>query len=391
MNLDQVAFLSQDDTSAFINTLEVSHHNHLQVAAQLRKTWSAEQTHAILETAILRRKAKSKFAQAERMLFTRSGLEQSSGDAVANYRAEKFFAGGYDQVADLCCGIGGDSLAFAQQANVTGVDFDAVRLAMAVRNTYVLGVHHRFNSLKADLTTLNPLKHVDAFFFDPGRRTAAGKRIYRLSEYHPPVSMIKRWLACVPDGGIKISPGVDYAELPEPDQASVEFISVNGQVREAVLWYGGLKGQVSRCATLLPSGVTLVERPEVPPAAVGPLKRWLYEPDGAVIRAHLIKELAVLLNGNQIDGSIALITADHCHLTPFAQRFKVTDSMPFQLKKLRQYLRQHHIGRIVVKKRGSPLDPQWLEKQLKPKGDKAATLFLTQLAGEPIVVICQQA
>lgn len=374
-----------------INTLEVTEHNHLQVAAKLRRSWSVEQTHAILETAILRKKAKSKFAAAEQMLFTRAGLEQASGEMISGYRAKKFFSHNFDQIADMCCGIGGDSLAYAADASVVGIDIDAVRLAMADHNAQRLSLSHRFKILEADLLKLEPLSNVDAFFFDPGRRTAAGKRIYRLSEYLPPANLINRWLSTVPHGGVKISPGIDYAELPNTALASVEFVSVNGQVREAILWYGALKHDAGRKATLLPSGATLTQRSEVPAAAEGPIKHWLYEPDGAVIRAHLVKELAAILDGNQIDASIALLTADNYHQTPFARAFEVVDSMPFQLKRLRQYLRQNDIGRIVVKKRGSPLDPQWLEKQLKPKGDKGATLFLTQVSGEPTVVICRQA
>ncbi|MFT7584861.1 MAG: hypothetical protein ACI9EW_001284 [Cellvibrionaceae bacterium] len=390
MNLEQVQFLSQPEIQQLLTTLHITDQNHLQTAVKLGKQWSNEQVHALIETAVLRQRAQKKFSKANQMLFTRAALEQASGEEVSAYRAKKFYGVGLNHVADLCCSIGGDAIPLASVAQVSGIDLDPVRLAMAVYNISVYDRTHHFRPIAANLDTFSPLPKADGFFFDPARRTAEGKRIFHLAKYMPPVSLIGRWLPHVPTGGIKISPGVDYAELPPPELATVEFISVAGEVREAVLWYGGLRGGSARQATLLPGGYQLYDRPQLPAPAVTALKAWLYEPDGAVIRAHLIKELAAEINATQIDASIALLTTDSFCKTPFARAFRVVDYFPFQLKKLRHYLREHKIGRIIVKKRGSPLDPQWLEKQLKPKGDQSAILFLTQAEGEPIVVICQQ-
>ncbi|MEM8857094.1 MAG: class I SAM-dependent methyltransferase [Chloroflexota bacterium] len=387
MNLDQVSFLQQADISSLINDLDITEHNHLQVATRLRKSWSADQAHAILETAILRQKAKTKFKKADEMLFTRAALEQASGEQISSYRKGRYAERRFETVADLCCGIGGDSLAFATQFIVKGVDYDPVRLAMASHNLTMYGRDRDFQTVIGDLTQLEPIAEADAFFFDPGRRTAEGKRIYSLKHYHPSISILDRWLPIVPHGGVKISPGIDYAELPSADIASVEFVSVDGHVREAILWYGDLKDYAHRRATILPSGATLSVQSDLPKVALSPPKRWLYEPDGAIIRAHLVGELAHLLGCYQIDPSIAYLTADSLHETPFARAFEVIDYFPFQLKKLRKYLREHRVGRIVVKKRGSPIEPIWLQKQLKLKGDRSVTLFLTQMSGSPIVIV----
>lgn len=390
MNLAQVEFLSQPETQQLLKMLHITEQNHLQVATKLGKQWSTDQVHALLETSILRQRAAKKFSQANQMLFTRPALEQASGEEIATYRAEKYQAAGVKHVADLCCGIGGDAISLAAHMQVSGIDLDPVRLKLAEYNVHVYGRGGYFRPIKADLEEIKPLAEADGFFFDPARRTAAGKRIYHLDAYRPPVSLIDRWLPHMPTGGIKISPGVDYAELPFFDAASVEFISVRGEVREAVLWYGYLRGARARQATLLPGRHQLCSQPELPNAMVTEPKAWLYEPDGAVIRAHLIKELAAGMGASQIDSTIALLTTSSLVATPFARAFQVVDYFPFQLKKLRHYLRAHNIGQVTIKKRGSPLDPQWLEKQLKPKGLHSAVLFLTQAAGVPIVIVCQQ-
>lgn len=389
MNLKQVEFLIQPHIQQLLSSLHITEQNHLQTATKLGKDWTSEQIHALIETAILRQRANKKFSKADQMLFTRSALEQSSGEEVSTYRAEKFKSAGIDQIVDLCCSIGGDAISLAEHMQVTGIDIDPTRLMMAEHNLTVYGKKDRFRGVQADLLTMEPYECVNGFFFDPARRTAEGKRIFRLRNYQPTVEIIDRWLIKTPSGGIKISPGIDYTELPPSDVATVEFISVRGEVREAVLWYGELRGSAGRSATLLPSKHQLFHQPTLPKPMVTRPKAWLYEPDGAVIRAHLVKELAAEIDGSQIDSSIALLTTDSYQATPFARAFEVVDHFPFQLKKLRRFVRENNIGRITVKKRGSPIDPQWLEKQLKPKGKKSAVLFLTQAAGKPIVIVCQ--
>ena len=114
---------------------------------------------------------------------------------------------------------------------------------------------------------------------------------------------------------------------------------------------------------------------------------FLFEPDGAVIRAHLVTQLAFQLAANKIDPHIAYLTADKPHQTPFARCYAIDDVMSFQLKRLRQYCRDRNIGRVTIKKRGSPLDPDALRLRLRLRGDRECTIFLTQVMGKPTVLI----
>jgi hypothetical protein len=130
----------------------------------------------------------------------------------------------------------------------------------------------------------------------------------------------------------------------------------------------------------------------MPPEKIGVTKprAFLYEPDGAVIRAHLVEALAAQLHGTKIDEEIAYITTDARQVTPFARGYRLEDFFPFQLKRLRAYLRERNVGRVTVKKRGSPLEPEWLQKQLRLKGDEHRVVFLTYVEGETAVLIGQQ-
>lgn len=386
MKLDDLQFLLSPPGQQLLEELaevEINEESHLRLASQLRSRIGAAHTHALLETTLLRRRAAGKFSKAGEMYFTRTALEQASAESISAYRARRYAAAGFEQVADLGCGIGGDSLALAAVAEVTGVEWNPLRLAMAQENGRVYGHADRFHPLQADLMELSPLA-TDALFADPGRRDESGRRIYSIHNYRPPLNRLDRWRALVPHLGVKISPGVKYVELP-PD-AEVEFISFNGEVREAVLWFGDLRSTAGRRATLLPGEFTLTEQAEAN-TNVAPPGAFLYEPDGAVIRAHLVEQLAHQLGAAKIDHEIAYLTAGQARPSPFAKCYALADFFPFQLKRLRSYLRERNVGQVTIKKRGSPLDPDWLRRQLRLSGSEHCTVFLTRVMGAPLVLI----
>ena len=386
MHPSDLQFLLSPAGQTWLQQLDepITPHNHLQIAQQLRQQLPPNRAHAVLETVLLRQKAAVKFSRAREMYFLREALEQASGEEIAAYRAQRFAQLVPRTLADLGCGIGGDALALGQIAPVIGVEQDEVRLAMARQNVAVYG--GQLWPLCADLTTLPPLA-ADALFFDPARRDETGRRIYSVHDYMPPLSLVDVWRQKVAATAVKISPGVHYDELPA--DAEVEFISVNGELKEAVLWFGGLRTAVQRRATLLPSGNTLTNSPTPLDIAITPPQGVLYEPDPAVIRAHLVQELAAQLGATMIDAEIAYLTAVSPQPTPFARCYTIEATFPFQLKQLRHYLRQHQIGNVTIKKRGSPLEPDTLKKQLRLRGPHHRMIILTQAQGQPIVLIGQ--
>jgi hypothetical protein len=362
----------------------ITKENHLRVATGLRGRVSTELAGAILETLVLRQRAASKFGQAAAMYFTREALEQASAEIISTHRASRYEKAGFAKVADLGCGIGGDALSLSAISDVVGVDWSPLRLAMAQENLRVYGRSRHFRPLQADLIELSPLP-VEAFFADPGRRDELGRRVFSVHDYRPPLATFQAWLGKVANQGIKVSPGIDYAQIPAG--VEIEFISVKGEVREGVLWYGDLRTGAGRRATLLPAGATLTDETVDPPIAISEPREYLFEPDGAVIRAHLVEQLANRLDATKIDDDIAYLTAGQGQETPFARCYTLEDAMPFQLKRLRQYLRERNVGRLTIKKRGSPLDPDTLRKQLRLQGDEERVIFLTHVKGEASVLV----
>jgi SAM-dependent methyltransferase len=356
--------------------------SYLADFTRLRRHFPAGLAQAALEIAIQRRKAVVKFPDADRLYFSREALEQASSAAVSAWRAQRYRP--FRRVFDLGCAAGGDTLALAALVPTLGIDLDPLRLEMARANLNAMGLSAAW--LRADLTAPLPMRSEadTALFFDPARRSGQ-RRVFSVRDYTPPLEAVLGWLADTPAVGVKISPGVDLAELADY-AAEVEFISLEGELKEAVLWFGPLK-TAARRATRLPGPHTLLPDPAVERAALSEPGGWLYEPDPAVLRAGLVKELAARLGAAQLDPDIAYLTAAERVETPFARVWQVEDWLPFNLKRLREVLRARRVGHVTVKKRGSPIQPEALIHDLKLKGDQQRVIFLTHLNGRPIVVI----
>ncbi|NEB96317.1 methyltransferase domain-containing protein [Streptomyces bauhiniae] len=358
--------------------------DELAVATRLRRTHPAGLVSAALGQARLRQRAEAKFGteDAQAMFFTPNGVEQSTRASVAAYRAERMRALGVTSVADLCCGIGGDALALARAGiRVLAVDRDPLTAAVARANAEVLGLGELIEVREADVTEVDTAGY-DAVFVDPARRGGRG-RIFDPEAYSPPLSWAVATALAAPRAALKIAPGIPHEAVPA--EAEAEWISDGGDVKEAVLWFGtGSPGGVR--ATLLPGPRTLQGR-GLPDPAVRPPGRYLYEPDGAVIRAHLVAEVAEELDGGLLDETIAYITADELRPTLYATAYEITDRMPFNVKKLKTLLRERGVGNLTVKKRGSAVEPEELRRKVKPQGPHAATVFMTRVAGAPTMLI----
>jgi THUMP domain-like/RNA cap guanine-N2 methyltransferase len=393
VNLHTAQFITSEEGQTVLTRLQatetVTGSNQLAVLSRLRKNFTPEIAGGLLEVLLIRQKA-AKFSRLAEMFFTRAAYEQASSETVANYRANRMLQvlGQGAKVADLGCSCGGDLIALAQYFDVIGVDLDPVRLEFARANLAVYGRTATLQPL--DINTFDPIGY-SAIFFDPARRTTEGKRIFDVTAYQPPLSIIQKWLKVVPEVAVKVAPGVDYAQLADYD-CEVEIISEKGDVKEAVLWFGKLRTIANRRATLLPAEITLTDNPDKAVIECGEPLQYLYEPDGAVIRAGLVEDLAWQMGNNtrKLDPDIAYLTSQDLIVTPFARAWRILEYQAWNLKKLNHRLQELSIGKIIVKKRGSPVDPQALEKSLKLKGSKQITVVLTHVLGKPVVLLCQE-
>ncbi|MGA4840138.1 class I SAM-dependent methyltransferase [Streptomyces sp. G45] len=381
------ALLTAEGAALLDAVRDVAPADELAVATRLRREHPADLVSAALAQARLRQRAVAKFgvADAARMFFTPHGVEQSTRTSVATYRARRFTDLGVRRVADLCCGVGGDAIALARAGiAVLAVDHDPLTCAVARANAAALGLDDLIEVREADVTEVDTAGY-DAVFVDPARRGGRG-RIFDPEAYSPPLSWAVAAAREAPRAALKIAPGIPHEAVP--DEAEAEWISDGGDVKEAVLWFGGDAPGAHR-ATLLPSGATVCapRAAMLPDPPVRPVGRYLYEPDGAVIRAHLVAEVAARVEGGLIDETIAYVTSDAAVPTPYATAYEVTDELPFNVKKLKALLREREVGVLTVKKRGSAVEPEELRRKVKPRGPGSATVILTRVAGAPTMLL----
>ncbi|MBB5075060.1 class I SAM-dependent methyltransferase [Nonomuraea endophytica] len=384
MDLDAfLDLLTPRGRKALDEAVELGGSDPVKAATRLRKTYDSALTSAALTQAGLRERAVAKFGDDARvMYFTPHGLEQSTRAEVAKHRARRLTAAvrGAARVADACCGIGGDALELARAGHhVDAVELDPLTAAVARANAEALGVGERVRVRVGDAAEVAPEEY-DALFADPARRTARG-RTFDPQAYSPPWPVVMDLVGRARMSCLKVAPGIPYEYIPEAAEA--EWVSYKGEVKEAALW---TPGQAGRRATLLPGGQTLT--PTGVRAAVGELGRYVYEPDGAAIRAHLVGEVAEMVGGRLADPMIAYITGDEPVDTPWASRYEVDEALPFSLKRLRAALRAREIGNVTIKKRGSAVDIERLRRDLRLSGDKSGVIILTRIMNHPFVLIC---
>jgi SAM-dependent methyltransferase len=359
--------------------------------ARLRSEVGAEHAGPAWELARLRARARPVFGDdADVLLLTADALEQAGRPELAGRRAARLLDGGAASVADLGCAAGTDTVALARTgASVVAVDRDPVARALTTANAAALGLADRIRVVDADVVDLvasGDLLGCAAATLDPARR-AGGRRQLDPDRWSPPWSTATALLDRVPASVVKVAPGLDHDRVPDGIEA--EWVSVGGSIVEALLWGRG-PSRTWRRATLVRDGQLLEVTADADPgpAPVGAVRGWLHEPDPALIRSGLMSLVAADLGATLVDPTIAYLTSDARADTPWVSSYRVTDVLPFNLRKLKAQLRDRGIGRVVVKKRGSPIEPETLARQLRGPGTGSAVVVVTRVAGAPTVLVC---
>jgi hypothetical protein len=377
MDLDTFRWLLTEEGQRLLARAEELYGgDELRVQEELRRTASPEQVAAAMTQVELRHRATSKFGDdAYRMYFTPDGLEQSTRKRVAEHRAARLAAFQTRTLIDLGCGIGGDLMA-ASRAGLTcaGVDLDPLRVAVAEANLAAFGLPGAVGVADATQVDISPF---DVAFADPSRRSGRG-RTFRVDDWSPPWSFVETLFAG--DACVKVAPGIPHFLIPEGVEA--EWVSDEGEVKEAALWSGRLASARRRATVIGGGGLATLTEEDDPGADVRPVGRFIYEPDGAVIRAGLVTAVAAGVQGGLVDEHIAYVTSDASFRTPFARGYQVLEHLPYREKQLRAALRERNIGRLTIKKRGVNVVPEELRRRLDLSGDREATIILTRVEGK---------
>ncbi len=325
-----------------------------------------ERAAILVETVQLRRRAAAKFDDPSGWLFTDEALQQATAGAVAAHRAGRL-AG--LRVHDATCSIGSELAALrVSAADLVGSDIDPVRLAMAANNVPGVGL------CRAD--ALRPITRDTVVMLDPARRQG-GRRRFDPRAYAPALDDVFATYRGR-DIVVKAAPGIDFDQVERMGfDGEIEVTSLGGAVREACLWSAGLaRTGVRRRATLLDRGEEITDA-EPDECAVAPAGRWIVDPDGAVVRAGLVRHYAARHGLWQLDPDIAYLSGDE--LPEGVRGFEVLEELGFHERRLRAALTARSVGAVEILVRGVDVDPDVLRTRLRLRGPERLAVVITRL------------
>lgn len=356
---------------------------------------------AALTQARLRARAADRLGPvAQRLLLTAEGLEQATRPAVARRHARRFLDAGVEHVWDLGSGLGLDALALADAGlAVTAVERDE---EVAVAAAHNLAPYPRARVVRADVDEVHPGPGEGAWL-DPARRTPGvadvrgrTRRLFRLSDLSPSWGTVQEIAARAAATGAKLSPGFSASDLPPGAEA--EWVGVDGDVVECVVWWGAAvrtSGVSAVVGTSDPGGTRwlTVAPSDAPPPPLAPgeqVENFLAEPDRTVLAAGLASTLAAAVGGHELDSGVGYVVAPAVVHVPWARWFVVDEVLPLHPRVVRGWLRERGFGRVTIKKRGVPTDPERFRADLRLRGGRGAveaTLVLTRVAGTPSALV----
>lgn len=371
LSVSDVDWLAHNPTAvAAAGRRELSKASMIADGTYLRETFG-EHARPLIELVQARRSAQGRIP--EDWIFSADAAQQATHRAVAEHRARRILeiVGPERPIHDATCSIGSECAAFTDAGahTVLGTDLDPARVAMAA---------HNIGPVVAVADALQPVSADAVLLADPARR-AGGRRIVKPEDLLPPLpDLVQSWRGR--DFAIKCAPGIDYSEW----DGEVDIVSVDGGVKEACLYSPGLS-RIGRSATLIASGSIAHYDDSLPDTCtVADAGRYIIDPDGAVVRAGLVRQYATAHGLWQLDERIAHLTGDT--LPDGVSGFPVITQVP--VKKVRQELAAMDCGSVEILVRGVDADPDALRKQWKLKGKRPLGVVITRIGSKGVAFIC---
>jgi hypothetical protein len=370
------------DAPQLLTAASESRGNELSLQTQLRREYPDRLVRAAFALCDLRQRGAAKFSRAAEMWFDRKGLEQGTSEAVARHKARRFSGRAFD----LCCGIGGDTLALAERCDVIAIDSSPVACLRTEWNADVYGVASRVSVECRDVASVDAEGTV--LHIDPDRRAQSAGRAVRVEDYVPPLETLQRFAATAHGGAIKLSPASNFGGKFR--NVEIELISLHGECKEATIWFGELRGRESWRATVLPSGETIAGEPLDFAAEISPPQHYIYDPDPAVVRSGMVDAAAVRLGLARLDAAEEYLTGSAPVPTSLVQPFELLAELPNNDTEIRAYFRKSDFGQVEIKCRHVAIDVERIRRRLPLPGTQPAVLIFARLAGKSRALVCRR-
>lgn len=367
--------------------------NHLKTDKELEllvlKNQSVNPFFGALATLIkLRQAAKNKFTKSEEMFFTSLSLEQATGEKIAKHIAQRFKPEWL--VEDLTCSIGGNTIFLAKQVKkVVAVDLVEEKILCAQENSKAYQIDNKIEFIVGD-AFLN-IKKVDAFFIDPARDREGETKTRSFLNSNPSLlDILPKLFLITKNVAVKISPAFDYEELKLlPFEPEVEVISEDNNCKVAMLWFGDLKS-CDRRATAFKKENFFTITNNNSKVDFSDLKKYLYEPNKAISKAHLIDEVAASFSLTKIDAKLSFLSSDTLITNDekiVFRKWEVLHFGDFSVKKFQTFWKKQQLERAEIIVKHLKIKGDDFRKRLKIKEGGKHTIILTTLANQKKVFI----
>ena len=358
--------------------------SEFSIQRKLRQKYDADLVRAALSLHEVRKRADGILPRAEQLWLTRTGLEQTTHPVVAAHKARRFPETAL--VLDLCCGIGGDAAALTGRGPVTVIDHDE---AMIQRCKWNLAEWE----CPDPRTVLADANHVsvagELIHVDPDRRSGRSRPVKRLQQYNPDLTWMQGTTRSASGGAIKISPAANF--MQKFPGCEIELISLDGECREATVWFGQLANVEQFRATVLPSGESIAGDPlGVWSKVAAQPGQFLLDPDPAVVRSGLLDVVCERLNLQRLDNEEEYLTCDERPESAFVTVFEVIAVLPNHPRRLREFLRFEPAPYYEIKCRHIAVDAARVSRKLPVGGTQPKVIFFLRVQGKSQIVVARR-
>ncbi len=383
---EKITYLLRPETRELLGEIMSDSRDDLALSQWLsQRGLRAEQRQALLEQRLLRSKAERKTSRAGELIFTALGLEQLTPEALARYKMSRL-PSGLRTLADLCCGLGGDSWHAPEQVQVVGVDWEAAPCLAYLHNSRIW--RNKSAAVLGDVVA-SPVR-ADAALLDPARRSGRGRPGWDENDLSPGWSEVEKLLKRYKHMILKLPPGAQVPDFLE--DAECEYLGWKDQCLELCVWTGDLGSPGKVRATELPGGTSVEAYRDSLADSFGEPREpgeYLYEPVKAVVRSHLFGVLAEQCGLWPIDSTLAYLSGNHRLDHPLLKGYRLLKSFGANWKEIQLHLRRENVGRLEIKKRGWNLTPEEVRLKLRPSGEAEGTLIFARVLGRKIVFFAE--
>jgi hypothetical protein len=346
----------------------------LKLSSKLSKKFNQQERHALIHYLEILPKIKKKFClQNIDLICDRLAFEQATAKDISEYKAKMWQSGA--KIADLCCGMGGDSFWLPSGIAASGVDIAPERIFMFNENMKRLKLPHR-----AILQNALEASGGDFFCIDPARREGLNPSFESILE------LSKKFCG----GMVKLPPAFPENEIPKEN--NILYLGDANDCRECLMLTGVFGKEIIKAVALCENETFewQCEKNELQNISLEAKKigNFILEPIPVLVRSHLFLSEAKKCGFWQIDSTLAYLSCEELPLVHkgFAA-YKVIEQSSLSTNNVKAMLKKHGIGKLTLKKRGVEVVPETEIRRLSPKGEKEGVLFYTRVLGEKRAIL----